>query len=492
MMRSLFSGVSGLRAHQGRMDVIGNNIANVNTVGFKSSRMLFADAISQRVSGASSDNPETGRAGRNPMQIGLGVNVSNIDNLMMQGAAQRTDRPLDITIQGEGFFIVSDNSGTYFTRAGNIDWNGNMFSINGMRLMGWPADATGMIRQGSVQPLTTPNTVLSMPPRPTSNLDVFGNINIDDIKDMNGDILYDADGVSLEYLERPMEFYDTIGNRYTALVQMRHIEPTTAATSVWQFDFLKNDAGEVAIWPAGAVINRNDVEDPPANPPPFFIEMSFGGETFDDGEEFPATIAFNHVGTFVGIGENAADAIAGTDPQIRFHFFAGPDNILRPPAVIGGIGTSADPDDGNTGSIRFDFAGLRQQQNERTNMRAMFVDGNPPGSLQDISIGPDGVITGRYSNGDTRALGQIVLAQFRNPAGLERMGNNLWIPSTNSGWFDGVGEIGDMMPGTLEMSNVDLAAEFVEMITTQRGFQANSRIITTSDDILQELVNLKR
>ena len=500
MMRSLFSGVSGLRAHQGRMDVIGNNVANVNTVGFKASRMLFADAMSQRVAGASADNLETGRAGRNPMQIGLGVNVSNIDNLMMQGAAQRTDRPLDITIQGEGFFIVSDESGTYFTRAGNIDWNGHWFSINGMRLMGWPADppdAQGnvRIRQGSVQPLETTADDLFMNPEPTSNLDFFGNLRYTDLADENGVIQYatDADGpipvgASIEMIERPMEFYDTVGNRFTAFVQLRHNIGSTGGLSIWTLDFLR-DGADVAIWPAGARITDRDN-------PPHTIGIEFGAGGADG--TLPAFISFNTSGNFMAIANNIAGLSTVADgpirmqpPEIQFHFSTDPANPLAPPAIIGGIGPEVTAT-GNEGSMNFNFVGLRQHQGERTNMRAMFRDGNRPGSLQDVSIGPDGIITARYSNGETRAIGQIPLAMFRNPAGLERMGNNLWMPTTNSGWFDGVGEMGDMMPGTLEMSNVDLASEFVEMITTQRGFQANSRIITTSDDILQELVNLRR
>jgi len=514
MMRSLFSGVSGLRVHQSRMDVIGNNIANVNTVGFKASRMTFADAMLQRVSGASADNPETGRAGRNPMQIGLGVNIGSIDNLMMQGAAQRTDRPLDLTIQGEGFFIVEDERGQFFTRAGNVDWNGHRFSIGGMQLMGWPAvrcDAGTpggyRIQQGNVAPLETPASRRFMNPTATSLIEVVNNLNINDrVMDP---------GPLLNTITRPVAFYDTIGNRWIADVRFTWHPPenasdppppaphSTNAYSLWTMDFVRNADGEVGMFPHGLPRTPENQR---------FVDLAFTSDEPEAGAgDAVVALAFspltgNLLGAEVGATPAAADAallaaINGPDQTPRgvyLNFVIDPDNTLAPPSVIGGLRppgpdapTVAGGDD-NTGSIRMYFGGLRAQQGEPTDMRAMFMNGNRPGSLQDIMIGPDGIIMGRFSNGETSMLGQIPLAKFLNPAGLERMGNNLWATTPNSGWFDGVGNHGEMMAGTLEMSNVDLSSEFTEMITTQRGFQANSRVITTSDEMLMELVNLRR
>ncbi|MCL2398210.1 MAG: flagellar hook protein FlgE [Defluviitaleaceae bacterium] len=511
MMRSLFSGVSGLRVHQNRMDVIGNNIANVNTVGFKASRMTFADAISQRISGASADNPETGRAGRNPMQIGLGVNMGGIDNIMTQGAAQRTDRPLDLTIQGEGFFIVSDQGGTFFTRAGNVDWNGHRFSIGGMQLMGWQAiedprrPGSFIIEQGSVRPLETPASVHFMNPRPTTMVEATGNLR-------PADAQHDEDWPGTYIITRPVEFYDTVGNRYTKNVTFRwhpplnhpsvaalDNEPAIASNntqSVWTFTFGEPDDESplVTIFPNGRRDAGVQVE----------IAVGEGDDATSAGFLLftPINATLAHMGSVTGvigagggnggIPANLNDvAVADRVRQINIEISTTEDGVLLPPAFPG---SPSPPSaiEGNVANIRWDFQAIRAQEGERANARMSFMDGNPPGTLRDVSFGPDGVITGRYSNGHTRILGQIPLAKFRNPAGMERVGNNLWVPTSNSGWFDGVGDHGDLMPGTLEMSNVDLSSEFTEMIITQRGFQANSRIITTSDEMLMELVNLRR
>lgn len=502
MMRSLFSGVSGLRTHQTRMDVIGNNIANVNTVGYKASRMTFADAFSQRIAGATSDNPDTGRAGRNPMQIGLGVNIGGIDNIMTQGAAQRTDRPLDVTIQGEGFFVVSDVNGTYFTRAGNIDWNGHRFSIGGMQLMGWGTveDPTRpgsfIIESGPVIPLETPPDVRAMDPRTTTMVDVIGNLNINDKVD--GSII------------RPVQFHDSIGNMWTA--DMRFIWhppehhddaiegqiPSTNVVSWWSFDFLPATRPDETAGPAQVMIfpegNRENG---------ILVDMEMGvtednvreGDVGDPGPRgligfSPTNGRISHFQMGVGGGS------AYLYRQEAAMFFSVP--VLPPPSVVGDWGViGADlgvdvPEGYNSGVIRLNMSGLRQHMGEGTTVRAFRADGNRPGSLVDVSIGRDGIIMGRYTNGEMRPLGQIPLAHFLNPEGLERVGENRWITSANSGEFDGVGGHGDLIAGALEMSNVELSAEFTEMITTQRGFQANSRVITTSDEILQELVNLKR
>lgn len=507
MMRSLFSGVSGLRTHQVRMDVIGNNISNVNTVGFKASRMTFADAMSQRIAGATSDNPDAGRAGRNPMQIGLGVNVGGIDNLMGQGSAQRTDRSLDVTVQGEGFFIVEDATGTFFTRAGNIDWNGHRFSIGGMQLMGWNAieDPTRpgsfIIDQGQVQPLETPFETRFMDPSATTMVDVLGNININDR----------VEG----HITRPVQFYDSIGNSWTADMRLTWHPPeghpeagmygdihSTNAVSWWSFDFLPASESEapntgqsqVMIFPDGDRTRGVMVD----------MTMGFTEDNIRDGDVgapgVRGRIGFSP--TNGRISEFMIDSPApGGGAQLYRRemglFFSVP--ALPPPSVVGDwgvigedLGVNAQTPGFNTGLIRLNMDALRQQMGMNTTLQAFRADGNVPGSLQDISIGGDGIIMARYSNGELRPLGQIPLAQFLNPEGLERVGNNLWITSANSGPFDGVGSHGDLIAGTLEMSNVELSGEFTDMITTQRGFQANSRVITTSDEMLQELVNLKR
>ena len=496
MMRSLFSGVSGLRVHQTRMDVIGHNIANVNTVGFKAGRMTFADAMSQRIAGATGDNPDRGRAGTNPMQIGLGVNVGGIDSMMQQGAAQRTDRATDITIQGEGFFIVSDVNGTYFTRAGNIDWNGNNFSIGGRMLMGWGAveDArrpgSFVIQQGQVQPLLTPPETHFMDPTQTTMVDVIGNLNVNNLVD--GSIV------------RQVQFYDSLGNLYTADARFTWHPPANHpdadpdsnvfsdnTRSIWDFELLPGGAGSTAgntavtLFPGG---NRDH---------PISVDLQFGWPPDlvdgDTARGHGGRISFcpnrGRINGFTLLTDTPGEPGVIERPEFGL-FFSVP--ALAPPSVVGEDAVVDTPPEFNTGMIRFNFADIRQQMGMQTTLRLDYVDGNTAGTLQDISIGGDGIITARYSNGEMRPLGQIALAEFLNPEGLERRGDNLWIPTANSGTFDGVGFTGDLMAGTLEMSNVQLAEEFTGMITTQRGMQANSRVITTSDEILQELINLKR
>ena len=486
MMRSLFTGVSGLQVHQRRMDVIGNNVANTNTVGFKAARMTFADALSQRLAIATGDNEDLGRAGRNPMQVGLGAVILSIENLMHQGAAQRTDRGLDLTVQGEGFFIVSDESGTYFTRAGNVDWNGNLFSINGMQLMGWGVvedpDRPGIfhVNPGSVQPLRTGPEVINMDAIATSMVDVVGNLNIEDLDENNA-------------LVRPVRFYDSVGNFYTMDMRFTWNPPgagrTTNASSVWFFDFVEGNAPRNEAIPADfahVTIFPNDDREAGR-----MIGIQMNGPLNTDPpnlDQFTAMqIAFDTTGNVIRPVNEFGNPI---DLEFSINFIV---PALDPPSVIGGNpGVVVPPAGFNSGSMNFSLNTIRQQSNYRTSLAMWYLDGNAPGSLVDISIGADGVITGRYSNDETRILGQVPLAVFRNPEGLERAGNSLWITTANSGQFDGVGQVGDLIPGALEMSNVDIGFEFVEMITTQRGFNSNTRVITTSDEMLQEVINLKR
>jgi flagellar hook protein FlgE len=479
------------------MDVIGNNIANVNTVGFKASRMTFADAMSQRLAAASGENEDLGRTGRNPMQVGLGVNIGSIDAIMTQGSAQRTDRALDATIQGEGFFVVSDNSGTFFTRAGNIDWNGHSFSINGMRLMGWNAiedprrPGQHIIEQGTVQPLVTGPEAHFMPPQATSTVNVRGNINVDDRID--GSII------------RPVEFFDSLGRRYTADARFtwhppeNHPEaPEPGAGTIfsdntmsrWTFEFLPTGPGTIPGYSAVEIFPEGDRSNG------IMVDMQFGWppDLSDSTARGPGgRIGFRPdtglIGEFTLLTPTPGPG--GTLERPEFGIFISVP-ALYPPSVVGVPPEVDEPPTFNTGMLRFCFRGMRQHMGERTNLQMLFADGNRSGTLQDISLGADGILMGRYSNAEMRPLGQIPLAMFDNPEGLERVGNNLWVTSANSGPFDGVGTHGDLIAGTLEMSNVQLSNEFTEMITTQRGFQANSRVITTSDEMLQELVNLKR
>ncbi|MCL2204771.1 MAG: flagellar hook protein FlgE [Defluviitaleaceae bacterium] len=546
MMRSMFTGVSGLRVHQTRMDVIANNVANVNTIGFKTARATFQDAFYQNLAGATAANPDVGRTGTNPQQIGLGLSMGSIDNIMTQGAAQRTDFGMDIMIQNEGMFIVEDQSGRFFTRAGNItkDARGNL-GVNGMQLMGWDVEQTDdghwQVNRSILQPLSMSGNKANMPSEPTTVMELAGNLNARDVDSRN-------------QLMRTMTIFDSLGNRYTVDVRFtlhngqRGTEgPGAGSFTYWTFDFLGEftEDGEFAVhaWLEGIRTIPGQIVNPalisvhvPSN------NIDDTGYTIDRADMMPfGTLRFNTLGELVGMGpvedvpnpdnwlprnnRGFSTPIFGNEEDIDdfgswlrpgadyFDFLVVPfQGAMIPAATLGrpgapGFGFYAgfappdppDPDFGDDGTaflpigtLRFDMTNFFARGGMNTNIGFEPIDGNAPGTLRDISIGSDGTITGMFTNGRLRVLGQIPVAIFANPAGLQRMGSNLWAATANSGGFDGIGEIGDIRSGALEMSNVDLAEEFTGMIITQRGFQASSRLISVSDEMIQELVNLRR
>ena len=448
MMRSMFSGVSGLRNHQIRMDVIANNVSNVNTIGFKSSRTLFSDVFNQTLMSASGASEGAGRGGVNPMQVGLGVNLFAIDRMMTQGPFQRTDYNLDLAVSGNGFFIVRDNTGVFFTRNGALrrDANDNVVIASGHHLQGWPVietpgwepsmgiDTRFTTNRGPVSDIHLTPTDLTSPPTPTRNVNFVGNLNPEILRgpadpsatppQLVGPIIT---GPQLML----MNFHDSIGNVHTMSVRMQITDEGDDGLTTWHMTL---QAPENSPWTA------------PTD---------------------PILINFNAMGQLVS-------------PETLDITFVNP-GALTPAANIGEGGT-----------ITLNFHGLTQYANFPSTPSIRDIEGAPAGNLVDLVVGQDGTIMGIYSNGDMRPLWQIPLAQFSNPSGLEAMGGSLFRQTSNSGPFDGVGSVGVLQGGVLEMSNVDLSAEFTDMIITQRGFQASSRLITTSDDMLQELVNLRR
>ena len=575
MMRSMFSGVSGLRIHQTKMDVIANNISNVNTVGFKSSRVTFAEIFSQTISGASGANPNTGRGGVNAMQIGLGGTVASIDLQMNIGAAQRTDNPFDLMIQGEGFFIIGDKNGTYYTRAGvfNLDAANNLVAPNGMLVYGWDRRwneelATYEINKGAgIMGISITGDKENAVPTTTTLIEWDGNLN----------------AVTDPEHRASMSVYDSVGNRYVVYVDFTYIyDPSNVDNSGWSYSIgnvgylngrddqpipleITNGTGNLTfnkngklIFPDNKVIIAIDAIDPaiipqikeailpstPANGsgvitpplptanlgPPVVISPDINDPLQLPTEGFyqalygtspPGTPATD--GALWAAGEAKADYEAARkayelapDPT-TYQAMAEAEAVMnavnsylrtiqrlynnaieRAKAVSYGSGLPeprAYFGDNFMKEIKIDFSQLTQYGSMTADGKSTAADGKAPGRLIGVSIGNDGKITGRYSNGEMELLGQIAVANFDNPAGLEKVGDNLYVPTVNSGdvIVNEVQTFGSkMMGGVLEMSNVDLASEFTEMITTQRGFQANSRIITVSDDMLQELVNLKR
>jgi flagellar hook protein FlgE len=427
MMRSLYSGVSGLTVHQTQMDVIGNNIANINTIGYKSSSAQFSDVFSQTVQSATGVTDNSG--GTNAVQIGLGVSLASISLDMTDGAAQTTYNTLDLQIDGDGFFVVSDATGNYFTRAGafSIDEAGNLVNSDGMYVMGWYPDETGTsIEQTDVQKLQILEADnLYIEPSYTEDITMSGNIDATDDDIISGDYTFSV------------TLYDSLGYPYTA-------------------DFTLSDTGTdnqyLLSLPASSI---TDSDSATITNDAVSAVITFDPSTGQVTSSVPTDVSIDNISTdFSEFADISIDISSLT-------MFSGSTTV---------------------GAVAGDSDGLGA--------------GNEYGTMTGYDIGTDGQILGTYTNGETKLLGQIVVASFTNPSGLEKVGGSLFAETSNSGEFDGIGvditsSGGSLNSGALEMSNVDLASEFTEMIITQRGYQACSKVITTSDELLQELVNLK-
>lgn len=507
MMRSLGSAVSGLKVHQTRMDVIGNNISNVNTVGFKSSKVNFSDILYQTTQNASGASASSGTAGINAKQIGLGSSVASITtSIATTGGSERTDGALDLMLNGENFFIVNDGSQNYFTKDGSfkIDAAGNLCTSYGCKVMGWQvSEETGEIQKNMVSALQvmSPEKTYS-DPEATTETYITGNI------DQNTTQLTETEGYPLT-----IGFFDKIGNYYNAKLAVRlattEMEEGSTAKNIYTVEltnildengdsiFVTSTTGDdggieyalnetVSVSFAGVTIEAGS----------FTVDPETGELTrAEDAEITPqAYLAFDQAtGAFVGVGsyENGYEFAAEEGADYS--------------SVVLSIGAETEGENNVFSPINVDFSSITKYNNSGTtnlesnrgNLKTGIGAGHKMGNMTGVAIDKDGLIFGKYDNGETKLLGQIATASFANASGLEAVGQNMYTTTLNSGEFNGIGvEVGlnggSITSGVLEMSNVDLAAEFTSMITTQRGFQANSRIITVSDTLLEELVNLKR
>lgn len=570
MMRSLYSGVAGLKTHQTRMDVIGNNIANVNTTAYKSSSMTFSELMSQTTQKASGANATTGVGGTNAKQIGLGVKAGAINTaITTQGSAQSTGNPFDIMITGDNFFVVSNGSENFFTRDGSfyVDGAGNLaMTSTGYNVMGWGVDeTTGNIKQDTVTALRIMSAAnMTYPPEATTQANISG------ILDENDKDVTSANGKTVN-----LNFFDARGYSYTAKFTFKQSgEPNTNVYSMELTKLLDSTGAEIDI---SALDFGNRTQQKMETK----VTLNTDAYMWDgkvlktkDGTTEVANLAdiFNQDGSLITPQDDAAaqkqqkalDAIAkaygyegSTDEFLNLYITsaADPKQQLTMQDLLGnmmaGKNTDILPDDGSTitmegryfegttvvfnkdtaklesvggsttnlginaafsqlggnfSDITIDLSECTNYDNKGTStIGATSGDLDGPGTgcgrrlgdMIGVSIQKDGMIYASYDNGMTKLLGQIATAAFANASGLEKEGDNLYSATLNSGEFDGIGvDItaggGYMSPGQLEMSNVDLSSEFTEMITTQRGFQANSRIITVSDTLLEELTNLKR
>lgn len=499
MMRSMFAGVSGLKAHQVRMDIIGNNIANVNSAGYKSSRATFQDMLSQTLRAATA--PTEAKGGTNPQQIGLGVQLGSIDVKHTQGNTQSTGYITDLAIEGDGFFVLGHGANRLYTRAGMFGLDngteGNLVSlVNGERVLGYLADQDGVIDTNSALAPMYISASETITPRATDTVYFAGNL----------DNRYSVD----EGVSRTVQVYDSRGREQTIVVDLKQL-----GGNEWGWDASWLLASDAISLDNGAFANNGlyiveDDEmfetDADGNKTGSAIATSADGRVWtivgSSGEtfEFEHAITDGHVNAFSDGGslfltssysltQNATPSIE--DRKIRFNENGSFLGLSAESAHI----LNFKPADAEALEIELDFTDFTQYADSFT-AKFMSQNGYYSGALESYAIDQNGVIVGSFSNGLTRALGQVALARFANPAGLQRAGSTMFVDTPNSGTAQigaaGIPGFGQISPSSLEMSNVDLSEEFTDMIITQRGFQANSRIITTSDEMLQELVNLKR
>ena len=554
MMRSMYSAVSGLKTHQTRMDVIGNNIANVNTVAFKSSSVTFSDILYQTTSNASGANATTGTGGVNAKQIGLGTTAAATKvSITSAGASETTGNPFDIRLTDKNstnFFIVNNGSENVFTRSGSfyVDGSGNLcMSSTGYTVMGWQVDeTTGEIRKDTVSALRIMQEKnLTSAPEATTQATIAGVLDEND-----ADVKSDAGKVM------NLNFYDNLGYQYTAKFAIKATandgEYTVELTSILDSNN-KNITEGFTQAQMKEIFGNTDTKTTIASyssalpgcgytfDPTTGNLTSAAGRTvtikpdgtLDDGTNKTIKDIFGvSDGNFKNIQDSAKagnedykfEKVTTTVNGVQTHSY----QIVKKSATnllkfntedgkfnsIGGgtdksvelnLNTTSLNANGNFANINVDFTQCLNYNNSGKSTigaDAGAVDGTTGkgrklGAMTGISIDTNGRIYGTYDNGNTELLGQIAVAQFSNASGLEKVGESCYRTTLNSGEFDGIGvEISadgsSMTTGELEMSNVDLSSEFTSMITTQRGFQANSRVITTSDTLLEELVNLKR
>lgn len=564
MMRSLYSGVAGLKTHQTKMDVIGNNIANVNTVSYKSQSVTFNTLLYQTTQAASGANAQTGLGGKNAKQIGLGSKTGSISTQIdTAGSAQTTNNPFDIMITGDSFFIVNNGTSNYFTRDGSfyVDGAGNLcMSSTGYNVMGWQVDdKTQTIRQDRVSALKIMDAS-----KMTYEAEATTQGYISGIVDANDSNINSTAGKVISML-----IYDSLGYQYSAKFTMHAtsnksqyymtLEDVLDANGNSVSSTYKKGIHDLVKWGGNMTVSTNDTvsissqaqkyggtgtitmkDDKTKGGPYNFTNMKgteiqdankvVTGYTFKAADITADKNAQTKDGLYAmlknayGMDDDTIDTISSMNIDLKTGEITITEKNVKNSVVVNydeGTGTFKSVGDGNTegnttvldfdtdtmkafADVTVDFTPSRQANNNKAaTISATNGDtkgnyaGRKLGDMSGVTIGQDGKIYATYDNGCSRLLGQIAVANFANASGLSLEGDNLYAETQNSGAFDGVGSDitgngGHMTTGELEMSNVDLSSEFTEMITTQRGFQANSRIITVSDTMLEELTNLKR
>lgn len=463
MMRSLYSGVSGLQNHQTRMDVIGNNISNVNTTGFKRGRVNFQDMISQQIAGASKPTEELG--GVNPKDVGLGMTIATVEQVFTQGNLQTTGVSTDVAIQGNGFFILKNGEESFYTRNGSfgIDREGTLVNpANGMKVQGWMArELNGeMIVTTAATPTDLNIPVGSKDPaKATENVLFACNLNKNTPEILEG---ASASDIQKGTWSTEQDIYDSFGNKHILNVSFRRV------------------VGNPNQWEATVNID-------PTNADATQTRIGLGTT---DGVQNTFLVNFDNYGQLQSVTDSAGNVTQPQGEIVLQTSFTVPDanvdengNPYRQTLNI------------NLGTIGSMKNTITQSASSSTT-KAYSQDGYTLGYLDNFKIDSTGTITGIYSNGTNRVIGQIAMASFTNDRGLEKAGDSTYVESNNSGQAN-IGESGlqgkgSLLAGALEMSNVDLSEQMTDMIVTQRGFQSNAKTIQTADTLLETVLSLKR
>jgi flagellar hook protein FlgE len=424
MIGSLYSGISGLKANTSAMSVIGDNIANVHTTGFKSSNVSFANVFSSSL-------------GQSDMQVGRGVTMSGISANWNSGTMETTSAVTDLAINGQGMFIVNDSAGSaqYYTRAGQFEFDNEGYLVNqdGFYVQGYPIDTSGNV--GALDNISLP-AGMSVP---SATTEITFGLNLD------------ASAADTTTYDTTVTVYDSLGNPVDLTFNFERNDPPTGAGAV-EWEYYVTSSGSATITPTTAA--RNIIS---------FTSAGALDLTNSTGVVASAT------GDGYGHELNLTNLTPAADMDVVWRF----------------ADTTGTATDGSVTSYSGNSAKNSQTQN-----------GYPTGMLQGVSVDEDGIFTGLYSNGTMLSFAQVALADFASYSGLLKQGSNLFTSSLASGQAvilaPNQGGVGSIAPSSLEMSNVDLADEFVKLITTQRAFQANSKVITTSDEVLSDLINIKR
>ncbi|MFN3789736.1 flagellar hook protein FlgE [Massilia sp.] len=510
---SFQQGLSGLNGAAKSLDVIGNNIANASTVGFKGSTTQFADVYANSLNGAGG------------ISAGIGVKVANIAQQFTQGNVEASNNPLDIAINGAGFFRTEASGMVQYSRNGqfSLDKNGFLINAQGAKLTGYGLNPNGQLVAGAPTPLQIDTSDLA----PVKTESVRMELNLDSRSLNPTNAPFKADDPTTYNKQTPMSVYDTLGNAHVLSTFYVKTGPGSwdvyAANNGTEVTNLKVAAAATGSTPAHAAVNtaRANWEAATKAVPPVPATISAALSAYATAASGMVSAAAGGAGgtadnqaEIATAAANAAAVPGATAEQVD----AAMAKVIKVPAVpVGKLVFDANgalnkvdstaagklavtlPVYPSTGSeltlpLTIDYDGTTQYGTV-TSEKKLIQDGYAAGNLQRFTTGQDGTILGQYSNGQTKPLGQVILANFTNPNGLEPLGNNAWAESASSGvpllGTPNSGSFGVLQQSAVESSNVDLTAELVNMITAQRVYQANAQTIKTQDSVLQTLVNLR-